>query len=62
MCAKCGKDFNLADIHLEAGNGRPEIIMPPLPPPNECLKHMKMRDDDKADIIKKRIQVDSFLR
>lgn len=49
----------MADIHLKAGNGRKEIVMPPLPPPAKCLGYMEKRDDDKEDIIKKRIQVSS---
>lgn len=59
-CTKCGRDFNLADIYLESTNGRPTIIMPPLPPPKECLEYMKMREDDRDDVIRKRIQVLAF--
>ena len=57
LCSKCKKDFNLADIYLEASNGEKAIVMPPLPPPDECLKHMEMRSDDKEETIKKRLKV-----
>lgn len=57
ICSKCKKDFNLADIYLKGDDLNKEIIMPPLPPPNECLQYMVQRDDDKEEIIRKRIQV-----
>lgn len=42
ICKKCGKNYNVADIYLKASDdGRPEIIMPPLNPPPECLVRCK---------------------
>ncbi len=38
LCRKCGKNYNIADIYLPASNGRPEIVMPPLNPPAECMQ------------------------
>lgn len=38
LCRKCGKNYNVADIYLPASNGRPEIVMPPLNPPAECMQ------------------------
>lgn len=38
ICKKCGKNYNIADIYLPASaDGQPEIVMPPLNPPPECM-------------------------
>ena len=38
LCKKCGKNYNIADIYLPASeDGQPEIVMPPLNPPPECM-------------------------
>lgn len=38
LCRKCGKNYNVADIYLPASaDGQPEIVMPPLNPPPECM-------------------------
>lgn len=50
ICKKCGKGWNVADIHQPASKGQPEIIMPPLDPPVDCLHFMEQRDDDKEEV------------
>ena len=57
LCSKCGKNYNIADINLPAGNGRPAIIMPPLSPPSECAAFMEQRSDDTEETIKRRLEV-----
>ena len=57
ICKKCGKNYNVADIYLAAREGHPEIIMPPLNPPPECVDHMEQRSDDTEPIIRKRLEV-----
>ena len=57
ICSKCGKNYNVADIYLPASNGRPEIVMPPLNPPAECMKYMEQRSDDNEETIRKRLEV-----
>lgn len=56
-CGKCGKGFNLADIRLPASGGRPEILMPPLSPPDKCLPLMEQRDDDTEAVVRRRLAV-----
>lgn len=36
---------------------RPEIVMPPLPAPPECLPHLEVRDDDTPEVVEKRLAV-----
>lgn len=50
ICKKCGKGWNVADIYLPASGNRPDIIMPPLDPPSECLDFMEQREDDKEGV------------
>ena len=57
LCKKCGKNYNIADIHLPASDGRPEIVMPPLNPPPDCADHLEQRADDTAPIILHRLGV-----
>ena len=46
LCRKCGKNYNVADIYLPAtDDGRPEIVMPPLNPPPECMVWRAGRGD-----------------
>ncbi len=44
MCRHCGKNYNVANIHLAASeDGRlPAIVMPPLDPPPECAPHLEV--------------------
>lgn len=50
ICKKCGKGWNVADIHRPASDSLPEIIMPPLDPPADCLDFMEQRADDKEEV------------
>lgn len=50
ICRKCGKGWNLADIYLPGGDGRPAIVMPPLDPPVDCRGFMEQREDDKEAV------------
>ncbi|MEW5301684.1 MAG: hypothetical protein WDW38_002702 [Sanguina aurantia] len=54
-CTHCGKGYNIADIHLPASNGFPEIIMPPLSAPPECIPHLQTREDDTEKVIRARL-------
>jgi len=56
-CTHCGKGYNVADIHLAAKAGRPEIRMPPLQPPASCLPHLETRADDTEVVVRRRLQV-----
>ncbi|PSC69593.1 Sucrose-phosphate synthase [Micractinium conductrix] len=59
LCKKCGKNYNVADIHLAAdpAKGLPEIVMPPLSPPPECAQHMEQRADDTEPVIRRRLEI-----
>ena len=57
ICKHCGKNYNIADINLPAGNGRPAIVMPPLSAPPECEPHLEQRADDTEETILKRLEV-----
>ena len=57
MCSKCGKNYNVANIYLEASDDRPAIIMPPLDPPEACLPLMERRADDEEETIRRRLAV-----
>jgi adenylate kinase len=57
LCRKCGGNYNIANIYLPAGPGRPEIVMPPLNPPEGCWDKLEVREDDKEEVIRKRLQV-----
>ncbi|EFJ45843.1 adenylate kinase [Volvox carteri f. nagariensis] len=58
LCRHCGKNYNVADIHLAASaDGRPEIVMPPLSPPPECAPHLETRADDREEVIRHRLEV-----
>jgi len=58
VCGKCGKGWNVADIYVPAGaNGEPEIVMPPLNPPEGCEHLMETRPDDTPEVVKARLEV-----
>ncbi|KXZ41967.1 hypothetical protein GPECTOR_233g540 [Gonium pectorale] len=58
LCRHCGKNYNIANIHLPASpDGRPEIVMPPLSPPPECAPHLAVREDDREEVIRHRLEV-----
>lgn len=50
ICKKCGKGWNVADIHRPAAENTPEIIMPPLDPPVDCIDFLEQRADDKEEV------------
>lgn len=50
ICRKCGKGWNVADIYLPEEGDRPEIVMPPLDPPVDCIPFMEQRADDKEEV------------
>uniref|UniRef100_A0A7S0N608 adenylate kinase n=1 Tax=Pyramimonas obovata TaxID=1411642 RepID=A0A7S0N608_9CHLO len=55
-CAECGRGFNLADVHVPAGPGRPHTIrMPPMPPPDTCAHKMVQRPDDAEEVVRRRL-------
>jgi adenylate kinase len=57
VCGRCGKGFNVADIRLAASadGAQPEIVMPPLSPPDECAAHMETREDDTEPVVRRRL-------
>nr|QKY14980.1 adenylate kinase (ADK) [Polytomella parva] len=57
VCTHCGKNYNIANIHLAASNDRPEIVMPPLNPPPECAPHLEIRADDTELVIRRRLKI-----
>jgi hypothetical protein len=57
VCNKCGKNYNIADIYLPAQGGQPEIVMPPLSPPQQCLPFMEQRADDTDEVVRRRLEV-----
>eukprot|EP01025_Chloroclados_australasicus_P024757 TRINITY_DN2482_c0_g1_i1.p2 TRINITY_DN2482_c0_g1~~TRINITY_DN2482_c0_g1_i1.p2 ORF type:complete len:275 (-),score=30.40 TRINITY_DN2482_c0_g1_i1:214-1038(-) len=57
ICNECGKNYNVADIYLPAEGDRPEIVMPPLDPPEQCREKMYQRDDDKEEVILRRLHL-----
>lgn len=59
MCNKCGKNYNIADIYLPATGSQPEIVMPPLSPPEQCVPHMEQRADDTEEVVRRRLEVGS---
>ena len=57
LCSKCGKNWNVANIYRAAGAGTPEIVMPPLNPPDECQGFMTVRSDDTEEVVRNRLSV-----
>ena len=54
-CGECGKGYNVADIDYTTKDGV-RIIMPPLSPPEKCVGKMTMRDDDKEETVRARLE------
>ena len=54
-CGECGKGYNVADIDYTTKDGV-RIIMPPLSPPGKCVGKMTMRDDDKEETVRARLE------
>jgi hypothetical protein len=61
VCSKCGKNYNIADIYLPATGSQPEIVMPPLSPPQQCMPHMEQRADDTEEVVRRRLEVGAQL-
>ena len=57
LCTHCKKNYNVADIHIPASGGKPEVRMPPLPAPEECRPHLIQRTDDNVETVLHRVQV-----
>mmetsp|Transcript_46116 Transcript_46116/g.147538 ORF Transcript_46116/g.147538 Transcript_46116/m.147538 type:complete len:175 (-) Transcript_46116:1535-2059(-) len=57
VCKECGKNYNVADIYLKAEGDRPEIVMPPLNPPEKCIEKMEIRQDDTEPVVLKRLAI-----
>lgn len=57
ICRHCGSNYNIANIYLPASESRPEIVMPPLDPPEACAPHLEQRSDDNEETIRKRLEV-----
>ncbi|WOL09781.1 putative adenylate kinase 1, chloroplastic [Canna indica] len=57
MCSQCGGNFNVANINVEAENGKPGIFMAPLLPPANCMSKMITRADDTEEVVMKRLQI-----
>lgn len=62
MCGVCGRNFNIANIFLPATADRPEIVMPPLDPPQSCDRssncsaNLTIRSDDTEPVIRSRLE------
>ena len=54
-CGECGKGFNVADIDFTTKNGV-RILMPPLSPPVKCVEKMTVREDDKEETVRARLE------
>ena len=54
-CGECGKGYNVADIDYTTKDGV-RLIMPPLSPPGKCVGKMTMRDDDKEETVRARLE------
>ncbi|KAK1409817.1 hypothetical protein QVD17_36346 [Tagetes erecta] len=57
VCSECGKGFNVASIDIKAENGLPEMIMPPILPPQHCASKLVTRADDTEPVVKERLRV-----
>ena len=57
VCLHCHKNYNIADIHLAANGRQPEIRLPPLSPPAECVPHLEIRADDTEEVVRARLEV-----
>lgn len=57
MCSSCGGNFNVANIQIPATGTAPQIVMPPLSPPEACLDKMSVRADDTEDVVRSRLDI-----
>ena len=56
LCTHCKRNYNVADIHIPAQGGKPEVRMPPLQAPPECQPHLIQRTDDNVDTVLHRVK------
>lgn len=57
MCGQCGKNFNIANIDIPEGEGKPAIFMPPLPSPVGCEGKLVQRADDNEETVLARLKI-----
>lgn len=57
ICNQCGKNFNLACIDAKGQNGQPDMYMPPLLPPSQCMPKLITRADDTEEVVKARLRI-----
>ncbi|KAF3321109.1 adenylate kinase [Carex littledalei] len=57
ICNQCGKNFNLASIDAKGQNGQPDMYMPPLLPPSQCMPKLITRADDTEEVVKARFRI-----
>eukprot|EP00249_Psilotum_nudum_P012853 c24007_g2_i1 orf=482-1366(-) len=57
ICSGCGNNYNLANIDVEATDGRPGIFMPPLLPPPACASKLTVRPDDTEEVVRARLRI-----
>ncbi|WOK94806.1 hypothetical protein Cni_G03511 [Canna indica] len=57
ICSQCGGNFNVASIDIKGENGKPDISMAPLLPPEHCMSKLITRADDTEKVVKERLRV-----
>ncbi|KAJ6799598.1 adenylate kinase 1, chloroplastic-like [Iris pallida] len=57
ICSQCGGNFNVASINVKGENGKPDIVMAPLPPPEKCASKLTTRADDTEEVVKERLHI-----
>lgn len=57
ICSQCGGNFNIANIDIKGENGRPDISMAPLLPPEHCASKLIIRADDTEEVVKQRLRI-----
>ncbi|XP_074563369.1 putative adenylate kinase 6, chloroplastic [Curcuma longa] len=57
ICSQCGGNFNVASIDIKGENGRPDIIMAPIMPPEHCMSKLITRADDTREVVKERLRI-----
>lgn len=52
----------LIEFWSAAQGSKPEVVMPPLNPPEKCKHLMEIRKDDTEEVIKNRLEVTIHLQ